>query len=69
MVVLKVLAIFCLVYAAVLLFSGFAKIRFMIKLAKIKLGPDAPDKKALNLMYISGAALLVAGIVFAIIAF
>lgn len=66
---LKGLAIFLFAYAAVLFFSGFAKVRWMIKMAKSKLGENASDKKVINFMYISGLGLLVAGIVVSFFAF
>ena len=69
MIFLQGLAIFLLAYAAILLFSGFAKIKLMIKLAKMKLGKDASDKKALRLITISGIGLLVAGIIVSLFAF
>ena len=55
--------------AVLLFFSGFAKVRFMITLAKSKLKEGATDKKAVNFMYISGLGLLVAGIVVSLFAF
>ena len=58
----NVIAIICFVYAAFLFFSGFAKLSFMISLAKAKLGQDASDKRAINFMYISGLGLLIAGL-------
>lgn len=63
----NVIAIICFVYAAFLFFAGFAKLSFMISLAKAKLGQDASDKKAINFMYISGVGLLVLGTVVTIL--
>ena len=66
---LKGLAIFLLVYAVLLFFSGFAKVNFMIKLAKAKLGEGSSDQKAVIFMYISAAGLLIAGIIVSFFAF
>ena len=66
---LRIVAIFLLVYGVFLLFSGFAKVKFMVNLAKGKLGKNATDKGARTFMYISGLVLLVAGIVTSVFAF
>ena len=50
---LKLLAAFLLLYAVILFFSGFAKVPWMIKMAKTKLGKDATDQKAIKLVYAS----------------
>jgi len=60
---LKFLAIFCLVYGLIELFSGFAKVTLMMNMVKMSFGKDMSDKKAVKIMYISGAGLLVASAV------
>ena len=69
MLILKMLFWFLLIYALFLLFAGVTKIKGMIKLAKMKLGRDADDRKAIRFMYISGAALAVAALVVGLFAF
>lgn len=60
---LNFLAIFCLVYGLIELFSGFAKVPLMMKIVKMSFGKDMSDDKAVKIMYISGVALLIASAV------
>ena len=67
--VLKILVIILFAYGALLLFFGFTKNRFMIKMAKTKIGQDKSDAAAIKFMYICGLLLLVAGVVASAFAF
>ena len=63
MVIWTVLAWILIVYGAVLLFSGFTKGAFMMKMVKQKFGKNVDDKKAAKIMYGFGLLLIAAGIV------
>ena len=57
-----IIGIICVVYGILLLLAGLFKVKFMVKLVKIKFGKNVSDKKAVNIMYICGLILLAAGI-------
>lgn len=65
---LKFLAIFCLVYGLIELYSGFAKVGVMMNIVKMSFGKDMEDEKSVRIMYLSGAGLLVASVVLFILA-
>lgn len=63
----KIFAILCLLYAVMMFFSSFVKSRVMIKLVKMKFGKNISDKKAVNIMLITGVVMLIASIILFII--
>lgn len=67
MTIATIFALICLVYGIVLLFSGFVKSKFMIKMAKIKFGKNLTDEKAIRILYIFGVLLLVAAVILFIV--
>lgn len=66
---LKLLAAFLLVYAVILFFSAFAKVPWMMKMARSKLGEGANDRRVVRFMNVSGLGLFVAGLVVSYLAF
>lgn len=65
---LKFLAIFCLVYGLIELFSGFAKVTVMMNIIKMSFGKSITDEKAVRIMYASGVFLLILSAVLFILA-
>ena len=64
---LRFLAIFCLVYGLIEIFSGFAKVKLMMNIIKMSFGKKVTDEKAVMIMYVSGVFLLVLSAVLFII--
>lgn len=64
---MAILSIVLIVYGAILLFSGFIRNSFMIKMVRLKFGKKLTDKAAVNIMYGFGVVMIIAGIVILVI--
>lgn len=65
--IITIVALICLLYGIILLFSGFVKSKLMIKMTKIKFGKNISDEKAIRILYLFGILLLIASIVLFIV--